>query len=208
MGQRIGVVLAGGQGRRYGRTKGDLVLEGRTLAERAASALWPLCGSVVISIRPGMRHPAPMYPAVEDRVLDRGPLAGLDAVFASTGDADLLVLACDYPGVGAGELSALLAAARDGDDLVLWTDPAGRDHPLVALWRRTAAPAVAEAVIEGALRVRAVLAALEVRRLRPVDHPGLDLVKALRNVNHPDDFPALGDSQGLRRRGTVDREPR
>jgi len=36
MAQRIGVVLAGGLGRRLGKPKGDVVLGGSTLADRAA----------------------------------------------------------------------------------------------------------------------------------------------------------------------------
>ena len=121
-----------------GRTKGDVVVEGATLAERAARALWPLCGSVLISVSPAARNPAPGFPTIEDEPPPgRGPLAGIAAGFRATGGADLLVLACDYPNVALDLLAALVAAAED-HDVAIPTDPGGRDHPLVGLWRRSA----------------------------------------------------------------------
>ena len=83
MAQTIGLVLAGGAGRRMGRSKGDLDLDGANLAERAARTLWPLCSSVVISIAPGARNPTPRFAAVEDEgPAFRGPLAGILPAFA------------------------------------------------------------------------------------------------------------------------------
>lgn len=192
MPQRVGLVLAGGRGRRLGRPKGSISFEGTTLAERAAAVLWPLCGSVLISVAEGARNPAPAYPTLVDGPpAGRGPLAGLDAAFAVTGDADLLVLACDYPFVTQELLRRLAAATSDAENLIMMTDCAGRDHPLVALWRRDAARAVREAVEEQRLKVRALLCDLSVRRLGPADFPGIDLDRELFNVNEPEQLERL-----------------
>src|SRR5678816_3817563 len=97
-----------------GRTKGDLVLEGRPLAERAARTLAPVCASVLISVAPGAVNPAPNWTAVEDAPpAGRGPLAGLHAAFLSTGAADLVVLACDYPAISTDLFRAMLAQAPE-----------------------------------------------------------------------------------------------
>jgi len=186
--QRIGVVLAGGEGRRFGEPKGAVVLGGSTLADRAARALKPLCGGVIVSIAKGAAHPAPGYPTVEDQVPGRGPLGGLAAAFASTGQADLLVLACDYPAVGTSFLRSLVAAAEGGDDLVFAVDDAGRDHPLVGLWRRTAESAVLAALDEKAFKVQALFPDLAVRRLPAQVFPNFDLRTVLANVNWPEDL--------------------
>ena len=87
----IGLVLAGGAGRRMGRAKGGLRgAGGPTLALRAAEALAPICRGVLISVRPGSDNPAPGYPAVEDPPpAGRGPLAGIQAALESTDGADL-----------------------------------------------------------------------------------------------------------------------
>jgi molybdopterin-guanine dinucleotide biosynthesis protein A len=185
----IGVVLAGGEGRRMGRTKGDIDLGGTTFATRAAQALRPLCGSVLISIAKGKVNPAPSYETVEDEgTPGMGPLAGIRAAFASTGQADLLVLACDYPRVGSHLLQAIVEAAEPSDDLVMLTDPKGRDHPLVALWRRSAEPVVNEALSHRQYKVRALLGDLVVKRLGPKQLSAFDLEHSLTNANTPPDL--------------------
>lgn len=171
-----------------GRAKGDLVVSGISLAERAARSLWPVSASVLISLAPGTENPAHGFPAVEDEPpAGRGPLAGISAAFRATGSADLLVLACDYPYVETALLAALVAAGGD-DDLVMPTDPGGRDHPLVALWKRCTETHVRRALAERAYKVRGLLADLRVRRLYPAELPGIDLARALSNWNTPEDL--------------------
>ena len=187
MGQLIGVVLAGGQGRRLGRPKGSVVLDGLTLAERAARTLRPLCGSVLVSLAPGMANPAPKYPSVEDpQPAFRGPLVGIEAAMAVTGEADLLVLPCDYPDVDTGILRCIVNASQPEDDLVFLVDAEGRDHPLVGLWKRTSRDRVREAIEYRMHKVRGLLADLVVRRVGPAEIPGVDLSAALRNFNEPE----------------------
>jgi molybdopterin-guanine dinucleotide biosynthesis protein A len=105
---------------------------------------------------------------------------------AVTGEADLLVLACDYPGVDTGLLRGVLHAARPEDDLVFLVDPAGRDHPLVGLWKRSTRARVREALEHRLHKVRGLLGDLVARRLGPAELPGVDLAAALRNVNEPE----------------------
>ena len=193
MAQLIGLVLAGGQGSRLGRPKGSAVLGGITLAERAGRSLRPLTGSVLISVAPGMANPAPKYPAVEDAApAFRGALSGIHAAMAVTGEADLLVLACDYPAVDTALLGKILEHSRPEDDLVFLVDPAGRDHPLVGLWKRSTRERVREAMEYRMYKVRALLAELVVRRLGPETLPGVDLETALFNVNEPGDLERAG----------------
>ena len=194
MAQRVGLVLAGGRGERLGRTKGDLPFEGSTLAERAAALLWPICGSVLVSISEGAENPAAAYPCLVDPPpAGRGPLAAIDAAFDATGDADLLVLACDYPFVTQALMRRLASHAMGEDDIVMMTDFAGRDHPLVALWCRCAASAVREAVTARRFKVRGLLPDVAVRRLGPSEFQGIDLDKALFNLNRPEDLRAIAE---------------
>jgi molybdopterin-guanine dinucleotide biosynthesis protein A len=86
---------------------------------------------------------------------------------------------------------SLLAAADGPDDVVMPVDPGGRDHPLVALWRRGAEDAVRSALDEGALKVQAVLPDLAVKRLTPPLFPNFDLARVLTNVNWPRDLDAF-----------------
>lgn len=194
MAQTIGVVLAGGEGRRFGGGKAEAQLGGASLAERAARALRPLCGSVVVSIAKGGSNPAPGLPVVEDAGPRIGPLGGIAASYAATGQADLLVLACDYPAVGTSFLRALLSQAGTGDDLVFPVDEGGRDHPLVALWRRSAEPAVRQALTERANKLQSILPDLSVRRIPAAVFQNFDLARVLANVNWPSDFESFLDA--------------
>lgn len=192
MSQVIGLVLAGGQGNRMGRPKGSLMLGAHSLATRAAQALRPLCGSVLISIASGAQNPAPGFDTIEDEAPQgRGPLAGIAAAFAVTGKSDLLVLACDYPRMGTHLLDAVATAAGPDDDLVMLTDPRGRDHPLVALWRRTAEPTVREAIANREHKVQRLMPDLVVRRLGPRELLAFDLDWSLKNANFPEDLASL-----------------
>lgn len=193
MAQLIGVVLAGGEGRRFGRPKGEVVLGGGTLAERAAWALKPLCGSVLISVAKGGANPARGYTAVEDGGPRCGPLGGIGAAYAATGHADLLVLACDYPAVGTSFLRSMLAASGGSEDVAFPVDGGGRDHPLVGLWRRSSEPAVRSALAEESFKVQALLADLALLRLPAPVFPNFDLRRVLANVNWPEDLNAFKD---------------
>jgi len=149
---------------------------------------------VIVSVARGTGNPATAYASVEDDGARRGPLGGIAAAFAATGQADLLVVACDYPAVGTSFLRSMLAAAGDTHDLVMPVDPSGRDHPLVALWRRSAEPVVRAALTEGAYKVQALLPDLNVRRLPPALFPNFDLGRVLANVNWPADLEAFTDA--------------
>jgi molybdopterin-guanine dinucleotide biosynthesis protein A len=185
----IGLVLAGGVGRRLGHTKGDLRVGGRPLALRAAEALIPVCRGVLISVGAGAENPAPGYPAIEDEPPSgRGPLAGIEAAFAVTGEADLMVLACDYPRVMSGLLQRLLERADPDAALVLLRDAEGRDHPLVGLWRRGMQGRVRDALQREAFKVGDLVRASSVQRLGPDVFPGIDLEWELANVNRPEDL--------------------
>lgn len=176
-----------------GRTKGDLPADGcRSLAERAALALAPVCAGVVISVRPGAANPAPGYPAVEDRLpAGRGPLAGIHAAFEAVSGADLLVLACDYPRVDTELVVRLVERARAEDDLVIFTDGGGRDHPLVGLWRARTAERIGCALERGQFQVRQVIATWSIRRLGREEFTALELDRWLVNLNEPADLAGL-----------------
>jgi molybdopterin-guanine dinucleotide biosynthesis protein A len=100
----------------------------------------------------------------------------------ATGDADLLVLACDYPLIDTDLLARLVETEEKGD-LVMLTDGSGRDHPLAAIWRRSAEEWVRCALAEERYKVRRLFAELDVVRLGPGEIPDRDLSRALTNVN-------------------------
>lgn len=117
------VILAGGGGQRLGGTdKASLVVDGRTLLDRALGAVQ---GVPTVVVGPSRPLPPGVMTTSEDPP-GGGPAAGVVAGFAALagrfgaagadreipGGALILVLAVDHPGVTAATFSRLVAALR------------------------------------------------------------------------------------------------
>lgn len=137
----LGVVLAGGQSRRFGSDKALALLDGRPLIEHALAALAG-CDALVVSGRdwPGVT-------ALPDRpAADLGPLGGLNAALhhaAAQGFTHVASLPVDCP--------ALPADWRS----LLGNGPAhAAGQPLIGVWPETLAGGLQAFVAGGGRRVR------------------------------------------------------
>lgn len=177
--ETTGLILAGGQSRRYGSDKALAVAGGVPFVRLAYDALAAHAGAVLVATGPTARaYPVPAR-AVLDGVADGGPLAGLCAGLGAARTPWLLAVAVDLPALTAGALAPLLAADATGADAVVARDGDGRRQPVCALWRVAAVRPVAEAhLASGRLALFTLVDALTVREV------GLD-AGALRNVNAP-----------------------
>jgi len=128
-----GVILAGGSSGRMSRPKHLLVLGGQTLLERAASRLEPFVSRVVIA---GGAEAAAIRAAhketVDDIFAGGGPLAGIHAALAATGDT-CAVVGCDMP-FFSPELLARMEREM-GDALVAVPQVGPYFEPLHAVFR-------------------------------------------------------------------------
>ncbi len=165
----LGVVLAGGQSRRFGSDKALALLDGRPLIELALAALAG-CDAVAVAGRdwPGVTA-LPDLPGP-----GLGPLAGLNAALhhgAAQGFSHVASLPVDCPALPADWLAKL----GDGP-----AHAAGQ--PLIAVWPVTLAAGLEAFVAGGGRRVR-----------QWVTHTGARAVDLgpVANVNHPDDLDRL-----------------
>jgi molybdopterin-guanine dinucleotide biosynthesis protein A len=110
----IGVVLAGGSGRRIGGGKPGRLLAGRPLVSYPAAALAAVCERVAIVAKPGTELPE--LPGVEtwDDEPDepRHPLTGIIHALERAAGEPILVCAADMPFVTADGLRALARSAK------------------------------------------------------------------------------------------------
>ncbi|MER6477516.1 DUF6457 domain-containing protein [Streptomyces filamentosus] len=177
------VVLAGGAARRLGGVdKPGVRVGGRPLLDRVLAACAGARRTVVVGDpRPTVR---PVRWTREERARS-GPLAALDAgVTALLPSTDagtatdgapevLLALSADLPFLGDATVRRLLAAldAAPDAEAALFTDPEGRDQPLVAAYRT----APLRRALDGIRRAHQGLDDLPLRllgeRLRPVRVP-------------------------------------
>ncbi|WP_405285544.1 molybdopterin-guanine dinucleotide biosynthesis protein MobB [Gaopeijia maritima] len=187
----LGVVLAGGESRRFGRPKGEARVGRLTLVERASRTLRPLCAEVRRSgpddlpdLRPG-----------------EGPLAGIESALAraaSTGADGVVVLACDLPAVHTATLVRLIERWREAaDPRNTVAAPDLPLQPLAAVWGVGMLPAVTAALDRGersardAARDLGHFAAIDAERL--AGDVGLAAPQLLHNVNTPDDLAPARD---------------
>jgi molybdenum cofactor guanylyltransferase len=169
-----GVLLVGGASTRFGSPKALARFRGRTLAEIAWDALG-FCDErlAVGKAADGLDLP---FPLLDDGSEVRAPIAGVVAGLRAAANELAVVLPVDTPLVDRPALEALAAAA--GDVAV------AASGPLPGAYRRSALPALEQALAAGRLSLRDAIAGLAVTTL--------DLDPALLvNINTRDDLDRL-----------------
>jgi molybdopterin-guanine dinucleotide biosynthesis protein A len=172
----IGVVLAGGAGRRIGGDKPAKTLAGRPLASYPATALAQVCERVAIVAKPGGQ--LPHLPGVEvwddEPAEPQHPLTGIVHALEKAAGEPILVCAADMPFVTTAALEALTENRRTA---VATTD--GRLQPLLALYQPSALP-----------RLRAAEPDIPLTRTVEALDPALVPLEPnlTRNVNTPEEL--------------------
>jgi molybdenum cofactor guanylyltransferase len=185
------IVLAGGESRRMGSDKRSATVNGRPLIALAIDLAAAVSDDVIVSCRQGF---APELD--EDRrdsvrlVFDRregGPLAGLEASLEAARHDLAVVVPVDMPGLTVAELQTLIEAIDARPDALgaVFEFGSGLD-PFPGVYRRSILPNVTARVDAGELRVRALLAALELVGV-PAGANARDR-RAFLNVNTPADL--------------------
>ena len=182
-------ILAGGQSRRMGRDKSQLLLENQTFTERIAAALIPVTDSITLV---GAREVDSRFPSVPDVYPGWGALGGLHAALAACESEWSIVVACDLPFVTT-ELFKYLASLRNGYDAVVPLQFDGRPQPLSSLYRIEPCLKRATELIEaGKRRPLDLLELVNTRwvpfsELRKLDQAE----KFFVNINTPEDYDAV-----------------
>lgn len=192
----LGVVLAGGAGRRMGEAdKGLLPLRGRPLVEHVLERLRPQCARVLIVANRNVDDYARLAPVIHDEAAGHaGPLAGLAAAFGFLRANRhalpewLLSVPVDCPDPPR-DLAALLRAAllANGGARCALAGIAGKREPLFALYRVGASPEGWHASAQTALRRHgSPMRWLGACGALAVDFD--DAGGAFHNLNTPEDF--------------------
>jgi molybdenum cofactor guanylyltransferase len=177
----VGVVLAGGLGRRLGGAKAIVELRGRPLICYPLEALAAVLKQVAVIAKADT--PLPSLPGVtvwiEPRA-PRHPLHGIVEALGLAGGRPVLACAADLPFVTPALVSSLAFADPGGAPAVIAVS-AGEPQPLLGCYQPEAAHPLAAAARDGA-RVREAVDALGPRLVEMGD-PEL-----LFNVNVPEDL--------------------
>ncbi len=175
------LVLAGGGSRRMGRPKAWLEVGDTFLLRYVVDRLAPAFSEVIVSFAEPEQLEVPLpYRIVFDRKQSAGPLAGLEAGLLAAHYEAVFAVACDMPYVTQEIAHMAIVAARRSDAAIPRIDD--RPEPVCGAYRRSALPAITEALDGGRLKTADVVAELDVTWLEDLD-PEL-----FRSLNTPEDL--------------------
>lgn len=182
-------ILAGGQSRRMGRDKSQLLLENRTFTDRIAETLLEITDSVTLV---GSRQTNSRYAVATDIYPEWGALGGLHAALAACSREWAIVVACDLPFVTA-DLFNYLASLRENHEAVVPLQADGRPQPLSSLYRIEPCLQRATELIEaGKRRPLDLLELVNTRWVPFKELRNLDQAeKFFVNINTPEDYDAV-----------------
>jgi molybdopterin-guanine dinucleotide biosynthesis protein A len=155
------VILAGGKSSRMGQDKSLLPMNGAPLIRRIYEQLAHRFDEVLISTNEPEKYAFLHARAVPDRVPGRGPLMGIASAVAGAAHERVFVTACDIPVVDLNTVSRMLVLAEDCD-CVIPMSFVGHE-PLFAVYRKSAVPAMHDALDAGERRISAIFSRVRTR---------------------------------------------
>lgn len=189
MTNRAGYVLTGGRSSRFGDNKALARIAGKPMAVHVADQILPACQQVTL-VGAAAVYGGLGLPVVEDSVEGFGPVAGILAALESTAAGWNQIVACDMPNVTAEFSEWLFQRAEAGDaDAVIPRDDDGRPQPLCAVYERSVAAPLRQALEAGTRKVTMALDGITIDYVAAEEYGSLDPNgEMLLNVNRPGDL--------------------
>jgi molybdenum cofactor guanylyltransferase len=179
--QPVGVILAGGRGRRLGGDKALVSLAGRPLIVRPLAAMRAVLTDVAVIAKPDTALPdLGGIPVWSEPAEPSHPLVGIVHALRLAGGRAVLVCAADLPFVTPATLRALAGADAGAAPAVIAAVD-GVTQPLLGRYEPGCAALLEPIARDGRVAMRAVVGALGAREFE------LDALE-LFNVNTPEDL--------------------
>src|SRR5690606_21802226 len=198
----VGVVLAGGESRRFGSPKAFAMIEGEYFYERSYRLLAEQCDDVIIVTREEL---LPKFPIGKKVITDcaevkgNGPLSGIYTAMQEEAADRYVVLPCDMPFLTVTAIQKLLAAAISEAVYSIRLDD--DYHPLVSIW-----PQAVQMYIKQALKLKQFSVMKLLQRMDVVWLNGEVLFDnaplILQNINNREQMKEVNRHDSIRRRQT------
>ncbi|WP_349407818.1 molybdenum cofactor guanylyltransferase [Pseudalkalibacillus sp. SCS-8] len=193
--RNIGIVLAGGESRRYGSPKALEKMDGEFFYEKAINVLRPLVDKIVIVAHPSIiEHVSPSATNVTvitdvESYQGMGPLAGIYSGMKAETAEEYYVLACDMPKMDTAIYQQLAAVKRllPTDCSVIPTVD-GRFQPLAALYSSAVLDLIPSLLEKKKRRLTDLIQQTDCAF---INYTSKHHKQSFSNVNTPEDFSGL-----------------
>jgi molybdopterin-guanine dinucleotide biosynthesis protein A len=185
------VILAGGKSERFGCQKALISINGVPVIKMLENAIRGAgIDEIYISANDSDTFSNFGMPVLCDIHPDCGPMAGIHSILTNTHVDELLITACDTPGLSSTELTMIIDSARANPDVkVIFAESPSGTHPLCAVVRRTILPDILKAIATGRFSVNELFkGSIHERVYFEDDRP-------FANLNTPDDLKQWEVSQ-------------
>ncbi len=160
-----GIILAGGQSSRLGRSKAGELLGGQPLLGRVAQRLAKVASEVIVVVadeQQGMMLPMPAgVRVVTDQYPNPGPLVGMFSGLASAENRWGIVVGCDMPFLNVELLRYMITLIEGFDAVVPLVN--GFSEPAHALYSKACLPAMESRLQRGDVKVSSLYLDIGVR---------------------------------------------
>jgi molybdopterin-guanine dinucleotide biosynthesis protein A len=187
-------IVAGGQATRFGgRDKSRVLINGQSIISRQVATLQPLTEDLFIVASQIDRFVDLPWRVCPDILPGTGVIGAILTALESTSADRVIVVACDLPFLDASLLRRLLDLAASADGA--WVETPAGAEPLLACYRRQAAPRIRAAIEANRLKAADLDQVLTMRivdlaELSTFGDPSL----LLANINSPEDLGTIEPS--------------
>jgi len=187
-----GIVLAGGESRRFGEDKAFARINGIPMIQRPITLLKMLKLDPVVITHPSRIYPLQDCQTEADLMPARGPLGGLYTACCLFENSSLLVLTCDMPSLDLLVLETLVKEHRPECGVSVFPRDQNRVQPFPGIYESSLGGAISERISGNELSMDAFIQSVSKRNVIANDYD-----KSLfENINRTTDlppFPPLSD---------------
>ncbi len=190
-----GVLLAGGENRRFPILKGFIKINGSTIVEKNLALLKDLFQEVFISTNMPEKYFYLGVPLIGDVMSSRGPMSGIHSSFLNADGETIFVIACDMPFASKEAVSFVCNRHSEAETLspegIDATIPVfnGKAQPLFGAYHKKILLRLENMISEGKTSMNRFLSDIKTNFIQEADFKAIDPDgRSLVNINTVEDY--------------------
>ncbi len=183
-----GVILAGGQSRRFGSNKALALLHGKSLIQYVTETVAAIFNDCLLVTNAPEQYDFLNIPMIRDQYQDSGPLAGIHAALLQISTSRAFVVACDMPNLSPELIRYICNINEQEYDVIIpWLEKG--QEPLFGIYHKKSLAVIDSYLQQKDCQIIRALEDLQVRRVGEEEILSItgDLA-CFKNINRPADL--------------------